>query len=133
MSILFIIEFLVFSLASVGLGRLYLRLIRPGELLDFIQPHLAKFKASNVFLYKSFGGCDLCTRQRFTELTFLFFAFASPGLSLPEWWLRALVWFVLFMLFGGLAFYFESLVMVNYHSETHRVVKSKIDLNDNPN
>ena len=103
----YILTFFVLCAGSVGLGNLYLYLITPGQLLSFVQPLLVSLsKVSShhkgiEFLYKSIGGCAVCTRQRFTDLSFIFLCFALPF----NWWYV----FPLYAIYGGLAFYFDAL------------------------
>jgi hypothetical protein len=102
----FTLLFAVFSASSVGVGKLYLHLIKPGELFDFMQNILVEFKHENNFLYKSFGGCELCTRQRFTEVSYiLLVAICNP---FNGWY--NLFHLALFILFGGLSYFLDSLV-----------------------
>jgi len=107
----FILLYWTLCIASVGLGKLYAYLIQPGQLLSFMQPVIAEMKHHNQFVYKSIGGCDVCTRQRFTDLSFLLLITIAPpiieGLILP---LNILLYLVLYCLYGGLAFYFEAFV-----------------------
>lgn len=104
----YILTFFVLCAGSVGLGNLYLHLIEPGQLLSFVQNILVRLSKSTMnksieFLYKSIGGCAVCTRQRFTDLSFVFLCFALPF----NWWFV----FPLYAIYGGLAYYLESLNM----------------------
>ena len=122
MTIEFIITFFVFALAANGLGSLYLFLIRPGQLLSFVQKPIKYLSDKKgilaKFLYKSIGGCEICTVQRFGDLTFAFFVsyFTMPGPT----WLVYLQWFILYCLFGGLLFYFGSIASKNIQPQTKK-------------
>jgi hypothetical protein len=107
----FILTYLIFAFASVGIGNLYLYLIRPAQLFAFMQKPLAYFSDKpgilSKFIYKSIGGCGVCTVQRFTDLTFAFliYHFELPG----QTWAVCLEWFGFYILFGGLSFYAQAL------------------------
>lgn len=117
MNIEFILTFFVFALAATGLGNLYLHLIQPLQLLSFMQRPLNWAKTHSVFLFKSIGGCKICTIQRFADLSFVFLLYVSP-----VWWAY---WFPLYCLFGGAVFFFQSVT----GGEVRPIVKSeKIDL-----
>ena len=107
----FILLYWTLCIASIGLGKLYIYLIRPGQLLEFMQPVIAEMKHHSEYLYKSIGGCDVCTRQRFTDLSYLLLVAIAPpiipGLNIV---LNILLYFALYCLYGGLAFYFEVFV-----------------------
>lgn len=107
MGIEFVITFAVLAFASCGFGNLYLYLIRKGQLLGFMQEVLVWLKPKSTFLYKSLGGCDVCTIQRIADLTFLFMVFLYGFTGAI--WERVLTWFILYCLFGGLTFYASSL------------------------
>ena len=107
----FILTFLVFAFASVGCGNLFLFLIRPGQLFQFVQLPL-KYLSDKPgilakFLYKSIGGCGVCTVQRFTDFGFFFIVywFELPGCL----WQVLLEWFGLYIVFGGLSFYAQAI------------------------
>lgn len=101
----FILCYLILCLSSVGTGKLYLYLIHPDRLFSFMQPMLQDMKRESTFLYKSLGGCEVCTRQRFTEFSYLVLVLLTNPFS---GWVN-LLHFILFILYGGLAFYFDSL------------------------
>ena len=126
--IAFIIWFTVLCLASVGLGKLYSYMIQPGQILAFMQPVIAEMKHHNQFIYKSIGGCDVCTRQRFTDMSYIFLIMIMPPI-LPDTnqVLLAIIYIFLYCLYGGLAFYFEA--FVTQEPQQHPVIKSsKIEL-----
>lgn len=100
----FSLLFLILCVSSVGTGRLYLWLIKPDNIFEFMQPFLVDMKRENTFIYKSLGGCDVCTRQRFTELSYLLLVtICNPFNGWYNWFHLAL-----FIFYGGLAYYFDS-------------------------
>lgn len=116
--------YFVLCIASVGTGRLYLWLIRPNNLFGFIQPLLVELQNESTFLYKSIGGCDVCTRQRFTEFSYLLVLFACNPLH--GWY--NLIHIPLFVFYGGLAFYFESLVTIPSQAPKMEVKTKHLDI-----
>ena len=96
----FILYFAVFAASAVGLGNLYLHLIQPIAPLSFMQKALDWSKPKSEFLYKSIGGCKICTIQRFADLSFIFLM----CINRPQWYFI----FPLYCLYGGLVFYFQS-------------------------
>lgn len=119
----FIVWFAVFSFASCGLGNLYLNLIRPGQLFDFMQPVLVALSKNKkrVFLYKSLGGCAVCTRQRFADLSFIMLVILFP----QKWWAVL----PLYCLYGGLLFWAQSFVeAVSVKDEPVRKKSEKLDI-----
>jgi len=113
MSSNFIIYFFIMAVSAVGLGQLYLHLIQPLQLLSFMQRALNLAKERNVFLYKSIGGCKICTIQRFADVTYILLLIIHPIA-----WYYAIAFY---MLFGGLVFFFESL----NHQPVQPIVKSE--------
>ncbi len=116
MTIEFIISFLIFALAACGLGNLYLYLIQPNQLLSFVENWLSFWKDKNVFIYKSIGGCGVCTIQRFGDLSYILLMIMF----------KVNVWYILplYCLYGGLIFFFNGL-----KSKPNPIVNSKtIDL-----
>lgn len=111
MTIEFILTFFVFAMSANGLGNLYLYLIREGQLFAFMQGPIKYFSGKNgivaKFIHKSIGGCEICTVQRFGDLSFAFFVsyFTMPGTLI----ISILSWFTLYCLFGGLIFYFTAI------------------------
>lgn len=89
-----------------------------------MQPLLVEFQREHTLLYKSLGGCDVCTRQRFTEFSYLLVLFLANPLS--GWW--NLLHIVIFFFYGGLAFYFEALITIQKQEEKPIVKSQKIDL-----
>lgn len=76
-----------------------------------MQPILVELKSESNLLYKSLGGCDVCTRQRFTDITFLLFLYISPSVFTElNIILSVLIHLFIYSLFGGLAFYFDALI-----------------------
>lgn len=119
----FILTFLVFAFASVGCGNLFLFLIRPGQLFEFVQPALKYLQDKPgilaKFIYKSIGGCGVCTVQRFTDLFFLFIVywFELPGVKIQVFF----EWFGLYIVFGGLSFYAQAIAQKR-PSETSKTI-----------
>ena len=122
MTIEFIITFFVFAMAANGLGNLYIYLIRPGQLFSFMQLPIKYFSDKKGilarFIYKSIGGCEICTIQRFGDMAFAFFVscFVMPG---PTWWV-CVSWFFLYCLFGGLLFYFTAIASNKNQPQTKK-------------
>ena len=108
-TLIFIISYFIFCTASVGLGRLYIYLIQPNNLFEFMQSLLVDLKRENTFLYKSLGGCSICTRQRMTDIAYLFLVFMFNPLH--GWYNLAHI--ALYVFFGGLAFYLDSFGLSN--------------------
>lgn len=75
MDIQHILLLLTFSLFSASLGRLYQYLIQPTQLLGFVAKLLPKIK--NQFVYKSIGGCEVCTTQRIADLYFILYIYLT--------------------------------------------------------
>lgn len=121
MGIEFIITFAVLAFASCGLGNLYLYLIRRGQLLGFMQSVLEWIKPKSTFLYKSLGGCEVCTIQRIADLSFLFMVFLYGFTGAI--WERALTWFAIYCLYGGLVFYASALA-----SKSPNITSKKLDI-----
>lgn len=111
MTIEFILTFFVFAMSANGLGNLYLYLIRDGQLFSFMQKPLIYFSSKkgliSKFIHKSIGGCEICTIQRFGDLSFAFFMsyFSMPGDVI----ITSISWFALYCLYGGLIFYFSAI------------------------
>lgn len=120
----FILIYLILCVASVGTGKLYLWLIHPERLFSFMQPLIQEMKNESTFLYKSIGGCEVCTRQRFTEFSYLLVLFLSNPLH--GWY--NLMHIVLFVFYGGLAFYFDSLTWDKEAQEKPIIKSQTIDL-----
>ena len=63
-----ILLFALFAFASNGLAKLYLYLIRKGQLFSFMQKPIVYLQDKKnplaIFAYKSIGGCEVCTIQR---------------------------------------------------------------------
>lgn len=109
----FILLYLVLCASSVGTGRLYVWLIREGNLFEFMQPVISYFKDKNTFLYKSLGGCEICNRQRFTDLSYILLLLISPSITNGvHWSVSFLVYFALYIFYGGLAFFLESFIII---------------------
>ena len=98
-----ILLFALFAFASNGLAKLYLYLIRKGQLFSFMQKPIVylqdKINPLAIFAYKSIGGCEVCTIQRFADVAFIVLIYMSPI------HLHWLLWSFLYCLFGGLSFY----------------------------
>lgn len=120
----FILIYLILCVSSVGTGKLYLWLIHPERLFSFMQPLIHEMKNESTFLYKSIGGCEVCTRQRFTEFSYLLVLFLSNPLH--GWY--NLIHIVLFVFYGGLAFYFDSLTWPKEPKERPIIKSQTIDL-----
>lgn len=109
-----LLTFLVFAFSACGLGKLYLILIRHGQLLSFMQRPLRYLQdrkdPASIFAYKSIGGCDICTVQRFADVAFFFLVYTNQGTFHSNTILNILAWFFLYCLFGGMVFYATSLI-----------------------
>lgn len=101
MQVDFILYYIIFAISSNGLASLYLHLIKPTQLLSFIGDYLPKLEKYK-FLYKSLGGCKICTSQRFADLSFIFLLILFP--------VKIIYILPLYCLYGGANFYFSSLV-----------------------
>lgn len=122
--LIFILSFITLAFCSVGLGSLYLYMIRKDELLGFMQKPLEYLKPKKgplaIFLYKSFGGCDVCTIQRFADLIFALLIVLTPLKIHPG------LWFIFYCLFGGLIFYIN--VTMAKKENKVKVTKEKLKL-----
>ena len=101
MTIEFIIYFFVLAMASNGLSRLYLYLIQPNELFSFVQPWIKYFETRNDFIFRSIGGCKICTMQRFADLTYILLS-----ILFFQGWVYCIIFY---FLFSGLSLYFSEL------------------------
>lgn len=107
--------YLILCLSSVGLGKLYIYLIQPGRVFQFMQYVLVELKSESTILYKSLGGCDVCTRQRFTDLSYVLLLVISPSPFSQHHYLTIfLLHLLMYCFYGGLAFYFESFVTTQH-------------------
>lgn len=113
----FILLFVTLAFSISGLGNLYLHLIKPMQLLSFMQKPLDYFKEKNVYLYKSLGGCKICTIQRFADVAYIVLVCNS---NLNVWLILPL-----YCVFGGLVYYATSL---NEKSVNPIMNSQKIDL-----
>lgn len=95
MTILSIILLLTFSLFSASLGRLYQYLIQPSQLFGFVSKMLPKIK--NLYIYKSIGGCEICTTQRIADFYFILYICLTD----LHWWL----YIPLYLGHGGFVFW----------------------------
>lgn len=115
--------YLIFSFSANGLGKLYLFLIRRGQILGFMQKPLRYLQDRKgplgVFIYKSIGGCDTCVIQRFADVAFFVMIYLSP-VSL-HWFL----WLFIYCMFGGMVFYASA---VTDRSEPIKKTTQKIEL-----
>ena len=123
--IAFILLFVVLSISSCGLGALYLRLIQPGQLLDFMQGAIKYYSNRSVFMHKSLGMCDLCTRQRFTDFAFIFFMLIHEPVFHFHIVFKVAVYAFLYCLFGGLAYYMDLFITVAQKDEETPVIHSQ--------
>mgnify|MGYP006390172165 FL=1 len=118
-----ILLFALFAFASNGLAKLYLYLIRKGQLFSFMQKPIVYLQDKKnplaIFAYKSIGGCEVCTIQRFADVAFLVLIYMSPIL------LHWLLWSFLYCLFGGLSFY---ATMLTQREQTPSKTTQKINL-----
>jgi hypothetical protein len=101
MNTTYIIYFLVLAIACNGLAKLYLYLIQPEQLFSFVQKWIKYFATRNDFIYRSLGGCKVCTVQRFAELSYILLS-----VLFFNGWVLTLVFYPLFC---GLVFYFSEL------------------------
>lgn len=107
--------YFILCLSSVGLGKLYIYLIQPGRLFQFMQHVLVELKNESQFLYKSLGGCDVCTRQRFTDLSYVILLVISPSVFSNHHYITiGLLHLIMYCFYGGLAFYFESIITIQH-------------------
>jgi len=97
----YIIYFLVLAISCNGLAKLYLYLIQPEQLLSFVQSCIKYFDKRNDFIYRSLGGCKVCTVQRFAELSYILLS-----ILFFQGWVLTLIFYPLFC---GLVFYFSEL------------------------
>lgn len=118
-----ILLFALFAFASNGLAKLYLYLIRKGQLFSFMQKSIVYLQDKKnplaVFAYKSIGGCEVCTIQRFADVAFIVLIYMSP---IQLHWL---LWSFLYCLFGGLSFY---ATMLTQREQTPPKTTQKINL-----
>ena len=110
MTITDILLLLLFALFSASLGRLYMYLIQPHQLFGFVQKWLLSTKSK--VLYKSIGGCEVCTTQRFAELYFILYIVLTD----LNFWLYIL----LFIGYGSLVFNLGTM-----KQKVNPIVKSK--------
>lgn len=110
-----LLTYIVFAFSACGLGKLYLFLIRQGQLLSFMQKPLKYFENRNEFIYKSIGGCDTCTIQRFADVSFVVLVLLNPIRFHHYLALTVILWFFIYCLFGGMVFYATALI---YKDET---------------
>jgi len=101
MTIQFLLSFIIFNISAVGLAKLYLALIQPNQLLSFMNKPLVWAQNNSKFIFKSIGGCTICTIQRFLDLSFIMIVFAND----INYWLV----FPLYCLYGGLGYYIASI------------------------
>lgn len=123
----FILCYLILSMSAVGLGKLYMYLIQPNQLFEFMQPILAEAKYINVFLYRSIGGCEICTIQRFNDFSFIILLSITEPLF-PELHnlIRVLLYIVFYVLYAGLSYYFLNLISVKQNQEKPKIEKSTL-------
>jgi hypothetical protein len=100
-SIQFLLSFVIFNVSAVGLAKLYLVLIQPNQLLSFMNRPLLWAQNNSKFIYKSIGGCTICTIQRCLDLSFIMIVLTNH----VNYWLI----FPLYCLYGGLGFYVASI------------------------
>jgi len=121
MTITFLIAFTVTNFAAVGLAKLYLELIREGQLLDFMNKPLKWAKEQkNNFIYKSIGGCKICTIQRFLDLSFILVWIMASDMK----WYYA---FIFYCLYGGMGYNFA--VLTDEKKPAPIVKSEKIEIN----
>ena len=117
--------YIVFSISSTGLAMLYLFMIRKGQLFSFMQVPLNYLSDKKgvlaIFLYKSMGGCEVCTIQRFADVSFIVIILIS---SIH---LHFLLWFFIYCLFGGMVFY-ASQIMNNAKKSEPKKTTQNIEL-----
>lgn len=100
-SIQFLLSFVILNVSAVGLAKLYMVLIQPNQLLSFMNRPLLWAQNNSKFIYKSIGGCTICTIQRFLDLSFIMIVLTNN----VNYWLI----FPLYCLYGGLGFYVASI------------------------
>lgn len=104
-----ILLLILLAFFSAGLGRLYQLLIQPNQLLGFVSKWLVSVR--NKFIFKSFGGCEICNTQRFAELNFVFYIFLTDLV----WWF----YIPLFLGYGGFVYW------LNVKKEINPITKSQ--------
>jgi len=103
--------YILLCLSSVGLGKLYIYLIQPGRIFQFMQHVLVELKNEAPFIYKSIGGCDVCTRQRFTDFSYIILLIITPPIFGGFHYITiGLLHLIMYCFYGGCAFYLESLI-----------------------
>ena len=123
----FIITYLVMSMAAVGTGKLYMYLIQQGQLFKFMQPIIAECKHINDFLFRSIGGCEVCTIQRFNDLSYIILLSITDDIFFESHILISLFgYFILYIFYAGLSFFFYSLVSIQRSIEKPKIEKSTI-------
>lgn len=119
----FILLYVTLGFSSMGLGMLYLYLIRKGQSLDFMQKLLKLLddhrNPLSLFLYKSIGGCEVCTIQRFTDLSFVVLMILTPLK------LHFTLWFIVYCLYGGFVFFISNTMVTKTQP---KITSEKIDL-----
>ena len=124
----FVLIAVVLCLSTSGLGALYIKLINPDELLSFMQIPLNYFKTRNEFMYKSLGGCSLCARQRITDVSFVLLTILHPALFHWHFALNFIAYFVLYCLYGGLAYYFDLFITVSHSNDEFKIESENINM-----
>jgi len=116
----YIISLLVLALSVTGLSKLYAYLIHPNNLFGFVQKWLVWLKDRSEFTYRSIGGCNVCTTQRFADI---FFILHSLYFSTFVWY-----WYiVVYILFGGLVFFLSG-IFDKKNIPTPETITKKIEL-----
>lgn len=117
MSVEYILTFVVFCIGSFGLSNLYLYLIKQGNLFSFMNKYLLYFKNKNEFIFRSIGGCSICTTQRFADLSFIFLS----SIYFDE--INKFYLLPLYCLYGGFTFWLFGLNQPK--EEKHEIVTEK--------
>lgn len=119
----FILWYLVFSMSAVGTGKLYMYLIQPNQLFAFMQPVISEAKFINNFLYRSIGGCEICTIQRFNDFAYIVLLSITDSI-LPDSSLVIVItaYIILYIMFAGLSYFMYSLIQVRniQHPKTEK-------------
>jgi len=126
MTIQFLLSFIIFNISAVGLAKLYLALIQPNQLLSFMNKPLVWAQNNSKFIFKSIGGCTICTIQRFLDLSFLMvmvITYLNSWITFPlYYWLI----FPLYCFYGGLGYYIAS--MQQEQAPQPKEIHQKIEL-----
>lgn len=107
-----------------GLGQLYLFLIRNGQPLYIIQKVINKIQNKKnyfyKFIYKSIGGCGICTIQRFADFIYIAFVIINEISVSP------ILLFIYYCLFGGSVYFFSNVIQIYQNKVESKTTKLDI-------